>query len=119
MELTKEQKLFKDIIEKAWDDTEFKNQLIENPQKAIEESFGQEIKFKADKKVVFTDQTDEAITYINIPAKPNFDDVELSETALEKVAGGSWPTFFTGLSQIFNIGDINDHNRYDQSNYWA
>ncbi|WP_299715381.1 NHLP leader peptide family RiPP precursor [uncultured Tenacibaculum sp.] len=102
MELTKGQKLFKDVIEKAWDDKEFKKALLNNPQEAIKQAFGQDLKLGSN-KIVFNDQTDESITYINIPAKLNFDDVELNENDLEKVAGGSWPWFGPGnLFSIFN-----------------
>jgi len=41
------------------------------------------------------DQTDESTVYINIPTKPNTEDVELNEDQLEAVAGGkaNWDVF--------------------------
>ena len=38
--------------------------------------------------LVVNDQTDTSIGYINIPPKPNYDDMELSDEQLEVVAGG-------------------------------
>ncbi len=88
MEITKEQKLYAEIIQKAWEDSQFKQELMENPATAIEKLTGQKIQLPAGKTLVVKDQTDEANIYINIPAKSNFEDVELNENQLEAVSGG-------------------------------
>jgi len=93
MELTKEQKLFQTIVQKAWEDTAFKQELIANPVNAIENLTGKRVKLPDGKTIVVRDQTDASIVYINIPAEPNMDDMELNEEQLEIIAGG---------------GDIND-----------
>ncbi len=93
MEPTKEQKLFETIVRKAWEDTVFKQELIANPVNAIENLTGKRVKLPEGKTIEVLDQTDASVVYINIPARPNMDDMELNEEQLEIIAGG---------------GDIND-----------
>ncbi len=88
MELTKEQKLFQTIIQKAWEDAAFKQELIANPINAIENLTGKRVKLPEGKTIVVKDQTDDSVVYINIPAESNMDDMELSEEQLEIIAGG-------------------------------
>lgn len=88
MEFSKEQKLYAEIVQKAWEDADFKRELIKDPVNAIEKLIGEKLTLSDDKKIVVKDQTDEATVYINIPAKPNHDDVELTEGQLDMVAGG-------------------------------
>lgn len=88
MELTKEQKLFQTVVQKAWEDTTFKQELINNPIEAIENLTGKRVKLPEGKTVVVRDQTDASVVYVNIPAEPNMDDMELTEEQLEIVAGG-------------------------------
>ncbi|MEA5427829.1 MULTISPECIES: NHLP leader peptide family RiPP precursor [Arcicella] len=103
MEFTQEQKLYAEIVQKAWESPEFKNELMTNPLGAIENHLGQKINLPAGKKLVVRDQTDEATVYINIPAKPNLEDVELDEEQLEAVAGGKDENGLTNLIHfIFN-----------------
>ncbi len=59
-----------------------------NPAEAIEKLTGQKLNLPQGKTLVVRDQTDETTVYINIPAKPNIEDVELNEDQLEAVAGG-------------------------------
>lgn len=93
MELTKEQKLFQTIINKAWEDEAFKQELINNPYEAIENLTGEKVQLPAGKKLVVRDQTNDEVIYINIPTEQKMDDVELNEEELEAVAGGqSLPT---------------------------
>jgi len=93
MEFTQEQKLYAEIVQKAWEDAKFKNELMANPIEAIEKSTGKKLNLPTGKTLVVRDQTDETTVYINIPAKPNTEDVELNEEQLEVVAGGmaAWP----------------------------
>ena len=76
------------MIQKAWEDAEFKKELTANPLNAIEKLTGVRLNLPEDKTIVVRDQTDESTIYINIPAKQEMDDVELNEEQLEAVAGG-------------------------------
>ncbi len=87
MEFSQEQKLYAEVVQKAWDDADFKAALIANPIAAIEKLTGKKLNIPADKTLVVRDQTDETTVYINIPAKPTVD-VELNEEQLEAAAGG-------------------------------
>ena len=89
----KSQELLQTIITKAWEDKTFKEELIANPLEAIEKATGERIQLPKGKTLIVRDQTDESAVYINIPAEPNIEDMELSEEQLEVVAGGGniWP----------------------------
>lgn len=87
MEFTQEQKLYAEVVRKAWDDAEFKKELIANPLQAIENFTGKKIQLPEGKTLVVRDQMDDSTVYINIPAAPEVD-AELSEEQLEAVAGG-------------------------------
>jgi hypothetical protein len=82
--------LVKILIEKAWENPEFKEQLINNPSKTISNFLGKELENKMPNGVelLVVDQTDESKFYLNIPAKPKLDLV-LSEEQLDQVAGGT------------------------------
>jgi hypothetical protein len=100
MELTakqkKSQELLQKIITKAWEDKSFKEELIANPIDAIEKATGERINLPEGKTLIIKDQTDESRVYINIPAEPKMDNMELSEEQLEAVSGGGsiWPIGF-------------------------
>lgn len=89
MEITQEQKMYAEIVQKAWENAEFKNELVNNPIEAIEKLTGKKLNLPEGKRIIVRDQTDESSLYINIPAKPNNDDIELNENQLEMVAGGA------------------------------
>ena len=76
MELTKTQKLFQQVIEKAWEDETFKKELVADPVSAIEKLTGNKIKLPEGKTLVM-------------------EDVELNEEQLEAVAGGKGAPVFT------------------------
>jgi len=88
MEFTKEQKFYAEIVQKAWDDAEFKKELIANPIAAIEELTGKKLNIPKGKTLVVRDQTDDSIIYINIPTNQNAGDIELNGEQLDAVAGG-------------------------------
>ena len=98
MELSKQQNSLQSIITEAWENESFKNDLIENPKKAIENLTGKTIDLPEGKTLQVIDQTNENVIYINIPAEPNLDNVELNEEQLEAVAGGNLP--------LINIGKL-------------
>jgi hypothetical protein len=87
MEFTQEQKLFAEIVQKAWEDADFKKELISNPVAAIEKLTGKKLNLPEGKTLVVRDQTDESTVYINIPSTPEVD-LELNEEQLEAVSGG-------------------------------
>ena len=88
MEISKEQKLFQNIVQKAWEDNSFKQELMANPIATIEKLTGEQVVLPEGKTIVVRDQTDNSAVYINIPAEQKMDDVELNEEQLEAVAGG-------------------------------
>ncbi len=94
MELTEEQKNFQNdlarALHKAWESNEFKNKFIESPLDAIEELTGSRPQFKSGSKMIVVDQSEANTFYFNIPAKPNTEDVELTDDQLEHVAGGDF-----------------------------
>ncbi|GAA3522369.1 hypothetical protein GCM10022393_41150 [Aquimarina addita] len=89
MEFTNQEKLMQQVVHKAWEDATFKQELINAPLEAIEKLIGAKMNIPEGKTLVIRDQTDESTVYINIPAAPTTDDVELNETQLEAVAGGA------------------------------
>ncbi len=91
METTKGQELLQTLITKAWEDETFKQELIASPEQVIEKITGKTYQKNSTKKVFVVDQSNPDHIYINIPAKPNFDDKELNEGQLEAIAGGSDP----------------------------
>ena len=99
MEFTPEQKVYAEIVQKAWDDAEFKKELIANPVEAIEKFTGEKLNLPEGKTLVVRDQTDNSTVYINIPAEDKkADDLELNEEQLEAVAGGE--RFGIGLTVV-------------------
>ena len=74
------------VLKKAFDDADFRQELLNNPRKAFEEATGMSI--PETMKVIVTDQTDPFSFYLNVNAKVNFDEMELSDEQLELVAGG-------------------------------
>jgi hypothetical protein len=86
----KSQELLQTIITKSWEDESFKQELIANPIDAIEKATGKRINLLKGKTLIVKDQTDDSVVYINIPAEPNMEDLELSEEQLEVIAGGGF-----------------------------
>jgi hypothetical protein len=89
MEFTQNQNVYAEVVQKAWEDSQFKSELMANPVEAIEKATGHKLNLPEGKTLVVRDQTDESVVYINIPAKLNTEDVELNEDQLEAVAGGN------------------------------
>ena len=93
MELTQEQKFNAEIVQKAWENAQFKSELIADPVTTMEKLTGQKINLPEGQKLVVVDQTDESTVYFNIPRKVDIDSLQLTEEQLEQVAGGLTPTF--------------------------
>jgi len=88
MELTKEQKVFQSVLQKAWEDNNFRERLVEDPINTIESFAGVKIKLPKGKTLIVNDQTDSSKVYFNIPDEPTMDNMELGEEQLEAIAGG-------------------------------
>ena len=88
MELSREQQLLQNIIQTAWENEDFKKNLMEQPLEAIQTLTGEQLNLPKGKTICVTDQSSHNVIYINIPAQPAMDDVELNEEQLEIVAGG-------------------------------
>ncbi len=93
MEITHEQKLNAQVVQRAWEDAQFKRELVANPVETMEKLTGQKINLPEGHKLVVVDQSDERTVYFNIPQKVDFNALELTEEQLEMVAGGITPTY--------------------------
>ena len=91
-------KLMRTLVEKAWESAAFKDQLLNDPASAIQNVTGKKLTMPEHKRLVVEDQTNESIIFLNIPAKPNFDEMELSDEQLDHVAGGEIGLFIAGLT---------------------
>lgn len=87
---TENKQTAEDIIEKiiseVWENEQFKNDLVKNPEATLEAFLGK--KLNSGKNIIVTDQTNPDNLYINLPAKPNLEDMELNEEMLDTVSGG-------------------------------
>lgn len=99
MENTQEQKLNAQVIAKAWEDVNFKRELIERPIETMETLTGHKINLPEGQKLVVVDQMDENVVFFNIPRKIDLNSLELTEEQLEQVAGGATPAAF-----LYGIG---------------
>lgn len=93
MEITQEQKLNAQVVQEAWDDAQFKSELMANPVETMEKLTGHRVSLPEGQKLVVIDQSDESTVYFNIPRKIDVNAIELTEEQLEMVAGGISPTF--------------------------
>ena len=108
MKLTEEQKkgraFFQELISKAWEDENFKKELIDNPIMVLTKLSGKDFT-SFDKKIIVTDQSDPESLYINIPVQSSLENAELSEEQLEAISGGADP--FPPYSELDLIWLIN------------
>jgi hypothetical protein len=95
--------LLKTLAHKAWESATFKEELIKNPVATIEQVTGRSITNLGDKRIVVEDQTDESVIYLNIPAKININELELTEEQLEMIAGGVTPLAYVA-GAVIGIG---------------
>ena len=96
MKTSEFRKLYKDIVTRAWEDVNFKNELLSKPLETVEKINKCGLNFE-DKKIIVEDQSDSNKIYLNIPQKIDFENLELSEEQLEKVAGGGFFDFFLDI----------------------
>lgn len=100
------QELRNSLIMKCWEDETFKNELISNPIDTIEKFIGKPINLPKGQELVIVDQEDKQNVYLNIPAKPNLDNIELTDEQLEMVAGGLFPAILLYFSAGLAAGTI-------------
>ncbi len=107
MQLTQQQQQMQELqntlVSKCWEEESFKQTLISDPMAAIKKLTGKTLKLAEGKTLVVVDQTTESNVYLNIPAIPNLDDIELSDEALEQVAGGITPGWLI-IAGYFAVG---------------
>ena len=85
--MNQRQQLEQKLIEKAMKDESFRKQLIENPGAAIEDETG--IKMPETLKIIVLEEDPQTV-YLVLPQVYNQEtEIELSESELEDVAGGS------------------------------
>ena len=51
MEFTQEQKTYAEIVQKAWEDADFKKELVSNPVETIEKLTGKKLNLPEGKKL--------------------------------------------------------------------
>jgi hypothetical protein len=103
MEFSQDQKLNALVIQRAWEDTQFRNELMANPVGMMEKLTGHKISLPEGQKLVVVDQTDTSTVYFNIPTKIDINSSELTEEQLEMVAGGSTPFCAIGLGIMAGV----------------
>lgn len=108
MELTKNQEGLQKAVMTAWEDAEFKKELLANPVKAIESLTGEKFEVPHGKEFIVIDSTDDSKIYYNFPTKKSVMEVELTDEQLEMVAGGAatFPTIATIIDSCFCPGDV-------------
>ncbi|WP_366514448.1 NHLP leader peptide family RiPP precursor [Paenibacillus sp.] len=71
--MVSEKTLQEDIIEKAWTDEQFRQQLLSNPKQALREAFGITIPDHIKVRTVEEQQNDYVLVIPPNPAKVNYD----------------------------------------------
>ncbi len=100
MEITQEQKMFAGVVQRAWEDADFKKALVSNPVETIESFIGYKIVIPQGQTFVVKDQSDESTVYFNIPRQVDYDNLQLTEEQLEMVAGGLTPTILATVACV-------------------
>lgn len=85
--MTQRSEYEREVIKKAWSDENFKQRLISDPKSVIAEELGETLPENIEVEVL---QETENKVYFVLPSNPipNVAEEELSEEALESVAGG-------------------------------
>ena len=116
------QKGLQTVINKAWDDAQFKSELVANPKSAIQTVTG--LAVPEGVNIVVNDQTDPDTIFLNIPSKPNFESMELTDEQLEQVSGGEVFVIVGTAISIFGSAaatiavSVNDNNKQGGGKHW-
>lgn len=97
----RKQEVVEAIISKSWEDENFRKELLAEPIKAIEKLTGVKVVLPEGKSLVITDQTDKSKIYVNIPAEPEIENMELTEEQLETIAGGGQKIWSDLINSFF------------------
>lgn len=89
MNLTKNEEALQKAVVAAWEDAEFKKQLLDNPSEAIESLTGVKLELPTGKEFVVVDRNDDSKIYYDFPTKESVMETELTDEQLEMVAGGA------------------------------
>ena len=73
------------LIQKAWKDPEFKQQVVSNPKEMFEQYLGRKLPLEL--KIVIHEEDENTLHFSIPPAPPNT--TELSDEELERVSGGT------------------------------
>jgi len=93
------QGILSQVISECWSNPNFKAEFIANPTEAIKTLTGQTIILpEGIEHIQVVDESSPSTVYINIPAEPNLDNVELTEKELELVSGGRMSAIQIGRS---------------------
>jgi hypothetical protein len=103
----RKQEIIQTVISKAWEDLNFRKELIADPVTAIEKISGVKIVLPEGKTLVIADQTDKSKVYLTIPAEPEMDNMELTEKQLELIAGGKHQIWDSMVKSLFT--DLTDY----------
>ncbi|KAB7725717.1 class IIb bacteriocin, lactobin A/cerein 7B family [Rudanella paleaurantiibacter] len=105
MNVAENQDLYYKLISQSWKDESFKKSLLSSPIPTIESFIGRSISLESGKqRIVVEDQSNSSTVYLNIPEKPDFIELELTDEQLEMVAGGSTPLCVVG--GVFLVGVV-------------
>lgn len=88
MNNSQREEMYVQVVQKAWEDGDFKKRLVDNPIETIESFIGKPLNIPEGKTFVVRDQTDDSMVYVNIPHKSVTENTELSEEQLDAVSGG-------------------------------
>lgn len=91
MENSNQQRILQRVLSEAWNNPAYKQELINNPVEAVKSLTGESFTLPEGKTLEVCDQSSSDKVYLNIPEQPNLDDVELTDSQLEEVAGGLIP----------------------------
>lgn len=105
------EKLQNTVINLSWTSEEFKNQLLANPENYLRE-YGAPIPENVKIVIKETESAmpvaiDGSTVYLYIPAKPEYQDIQLSDKELEVVSGGAEASGSFICSYSVCFGDIN------------
>lgn len=103
----RKQEIIQTVISKAWEDSNFRKELIADPVAAIEKLSGVKIVLPEGKILVIADQTDKSKVYLNIPSEPEMENMELTEEQLESIAGGKHQIWDSMVKSLFT--DLKDY----------
>ena len=104
VKLEEGKELYNEIVQRAWKNATFKEQLINNPKTVIK-GIRKQTQFPENTKIIVEDQADNSVIYLNIPRKMhnNDGDIELTDEELELVSGGEGVLIAMGIGFMAGV----------------